>query len=478
MACQSLHLGPAWIWKKADDATTVLFTVELLVRIFEKGLPKGEPADEVRKRQEEWEKEIESLDQNKMEVHQSQLRLIREQVATFIRDLAVLQGQVSALFLLKDNLSTNLSSSLAPLQNDVKEQKAKLMAQEQLVASTQKRMDYLEQMLGDSVERHTQDLESAKLAHSRLADETKAREAHHASVAERLNYIEQLVGDSFEKHSKEIQGLKDSSHSRLETMHSRLSAFETEATKNSLRERVDYLEKLLGDSLEKHSQGIQVAHGNLQEQMFKLHGSLHERLDRLENKTASPVAFEELLAQEQAERSKHHSSVEGRMESVQKTLDIFDSLLRKEIEERGKDYQRLWDAIDTHTHDLSTQVIGEAVGGYEVTVVAISLFSMVITQQAAATANGQAPNGAAMQKMKVLRTLRLLRLLRLFRVFKGVEEVNRFVELLLNSVRTVFLSLIVVLAGATLLLTVIIACGATAKAWLREHSLPKLPEIH
>ena len=31
MACQSLHLGPAWIWKKADDTTTVLFTVELLV---------------------------------------------------------------------------------------------------------------------------------------------------------------------------------------------------------------------------------------------------------------------------------------------------------------------------------------------------------------------------------------------------------------------------------------------------------------
>lgn len=41
-------------------------------------------------------------------------------------------------------------------------------------------------------------------------------EAHHASVAERLNYIEQLVGDSFERHSREIQ----SSHTRLETMSS------------------------------------------------------------------------------------------------------------------------------------------------------------------------------------------------------------------------------------------------------------------
>ncbi|CAJ1363066.1 unnamed protein product [Effrenium voratum] len=100
-----------------------------------------------------------------------------------------------------------------------------------------------------------------------------------------------------------------------------------------------------------------------------------------------------------------------------------------------------------------------------------------MTQQAAATANGQAPNSAAMQKMKVLRTLRLLRLLRLFRVFKGVEEVNRFVELLLNSVRTVFLALIVFCAGAAVLLTVLVACGATAQAWLRTHSLPKLPQV-
>ncbi|CAE7033184.1 SCN10A [Symbiodinium natans] len=115
---------------------------------------------------------------------------------------------------------------------------------------------------------------------------------------------------------------------------------------------------------------------------------------------------------------------------------------------------------------------------FDALVVAISLFSMVMSQQAAASANGQAPNGAAMQKMKVLRTLRLLRLLRLFRVFKGVEEVNRFVELLLNSVRTVFLSMVIVAAGVALVATAIIACGATAKAWLRDHSLPKLPEIH
>lgn len=37
MAVQTTSLGPVIVWEYADDITTVLFTLELLVRIFEKG---------------------------------------------------------------------------------------------------------------------------------------------------------------------------------------------------------------------------------------------------------------------------------------------------------------------------------------------------------------------------------------------------------------------------------------------------------
>eukprot|EP00931_Biecheleriopsis_adriatica_P090831 TRINITY_DN64755_c0_g1_i1.p1 TRINITY_DN64755_c0_g1~~TRINITY_DN64755_c0_g1_i1.p1 ORF type:complete len:208 (+),score=45.06 TRINITY_DN64755_c0_g1_i1:42-665(+) len=116
---------------------------------------------------------------------------------------------------------------------------------------------------------------------------------------------------------------------------------------------------------------------------------------------------------------------------------------------------------------------------FDTLVVAISLFSMIMAQQAASNSKGHGPasNSANMNKMKMLRTLRLLRLLRLFRVFKGVEEVNRFVELLLNSVRMVFLGLIVASAFAVLLITILIACGTTGSAWLRTHKLPSMPSI-
>jgi len=52
-----------------------------------------------------------------------------------------------------------------------------------------------------------------------------------------------------------------------------------------------------------------------------------------------------------------------------------------------------------------------------------------------------------------------------FPTFSSIERPRQFLIGPSNEVRTVFLSLIVVLAGATLSLTVIIACGATAAWW-------------
>lgn len=37
MALQAASLGPPTVWERADDITTVLFALELIVRIFEKG---------------------------------------------------------------------------------------------------------------------------------------------------------------------------------------------------------------------------------------------------------------------------------------------------------------------------------------------------------------------------------------------------------------------------------------------------------
>eukprot|EP00928_Gymnodinium_smaydae_P045297 TRINITY_DN30218_c0_g1_i1.p2 TRINITY_DN30218_c0_g1~~TRINITY_DN30218_c0_g1_i1.p2 ORF type:complete len:113 (-),score=39.60 TRINITY_DN30218_c0_g1_i1:65-403(-) len=91
--------------------------------------------------------------------------------------------------------------------------------------------------------------------------------------------------------------------------------------------------------------------------------------------------------------------------------------------------------------------------------------------------DGSEGSGGAMKQMKVLRTLRLLRLLRLFRVFKGIEKVNQFVDVLLDSAAVAFVGLIVVCALTALLTTMALAVFASAKAWLAQHHLPEMPEI-
>jgi len=108
--------------------------------------------------------------------------------------------------------------------------------------------------------------------------------------------------------------------------------------------------------------------------MEKLHGTIQEKLDRFEKQPpgvihdmvqkerAARAAIEEVLGQEKAQRTRHLSTLDEKVDSLHKSMSIFDSLLRKEIDERSKEYHRLWDAIDTHTHDLSTQVIGESIG--------------------------------------------------------------------------------------------------------------------
>ncbi|CAE8688874.1 unnamed protein product [Polarella glacialis] len=315
------------------------------------GLYEGE---DVVQRQVEWEREIETLDQKEMELHQSQVRLIREQTAIFIRDLGVLQLEVAVL---KDTISSGDMVDTRHIQTQMLEQAGAIKQQEQLNASLKQRVDYLERLLGESADRHSAELESAKSAQARLAIDAKNREAHHVSVTERLGYVEKLVGDSFEKHARELQ----SSQMKLEQMHSRLASCEIhasgiegvrsaqaelsnqnltkEASHASMQERLDFVESLLGDSSDKHSQAISAAHNRLEQ----LHGAVQEQLGSRLEQTASALRermdrFEKTNT-EQSER--HGREIEEKHSSVQQRLTYVE--------------QQLGDSVDKHARELERQ---------------------------------------------------------------------------------------------------------------------------
>merc|ERR1719469_1331578 len=92
--------------------------------------------------------------------------------------------------------------------------------------------------------------------------------AVHASLPERMAFVEKLRGDSADKHTKEIEALKQA-HSK----HAK-SLDEHHAT---VEQRIDYVEKMLGDSADKHAKelrALKAAHDKHASDVSELKGGL------------------------------------------------------------------------------------------------------------------------------------------------------------------------------------------------------------
>lgn len=82
-------------------------------------------------------------------------------------------------------------------------------------ASVADRVQYLEKLLGDSVDAHSSELQALKAEHAKHADavakqarDLQGQDVHHAAMRERMAYLEKLLGDSADKHAAELNSLK------------------------------------------------------------------------------------------------------------------------------------------------------------------------------------------------------------------------------------------------------------------------------
>jgi len=233
-------------------------------------------------------------------------------------------GELSSSKTLLDGLHGRVSAceKLNGSVEDLRKSHAKLANERSLSAhhaGVQERLDYLEGLIGDSADKHASMFADLKASHDKHAaawskhvkdlDQYKGGGQVHSSIEERLNYMEKMVGDSADKHSTEITA----AHAKLEAVHGRLQSFERQNSSStdvrrahsavaslkttaeekhaSLQERVDYLERQLGDSIEKHAREFQVLkdshsrHGRdldgIKSTSVK-HASVEERLDYVE----------------------------------------------------------------------------------------------------------------------------------------------------------------------------------------------------
>jgi len=210
------------------------------------------------------------------------------------------------------------------------------LANEEQHATLLEKVDYLDKSLADNAERHARELRSVKDTHSKFKQNVEA------------------ISNSFEKHGADAAA----AHSGISELHGRLSAFESQAnvlsdlkkahgsvsTENanwelrhtSLKERLDFMERMLGEATDKHSQATEAAHVKMDH--------LHSRLADCERNGAMVGDLKKAhgdLATGKSALESHHALMKERMSSVER-------LIEGSIEKHAKDIEALKVAHDRH----------------------------------------------------------------------------------------------------------------------------------
>ncbi|CAE7328362.1 unnamed protein product [Symbiodinium natans] len=231
-------------------------------------------------------------------------------------------------------------------------------------ASLAERVGFLEKALGDSADRHSAELATTRSKveslHSRLGVEQQEQShtrAKHYSLEDRLNFLETYLGESKEKHA----GPADvCSKRKLEELRNQVLAERSTRTRQgeaisehlesekrareALEEAVAHHMANHKQTMESHEKRVQDQFGHervarerhaehveaLVKQEKDARGQHHEiHTDLISKERAARQQIEELLQKESHERSRHHETIGERVDSLQRTVGIFDTLMRK-----------------------------------------------------------------------------------------------------------------------------------------------------
>jgi len=172
------------------------------------------------------------------------------------------------------------------------------------------RLEYVENLIGDNADKHWKEIEEAKGKLGNLHDALKtcANADDHSGVEERLGFLEAFIGESAAQNAKEMAATTNQSVEKRMTMECRL----------------EYIEATLGDCADKHGKELEAAHGKLQD----LHAAVNS-----------------------CAKSEHHNTLEARMEYLESLIG--DSADKHE--KAGKDLE----AAHSRVKDLGSKLSGE-----------------------------------------------------------------------------------------------------------------------
>mmetsp|Transcript_13356 Transcript_13356/g.47163 ORF Transcript_13356/g.47163 Transcript_13356/m.47163 type:complete len:371 (+) Transcript_13356:70-1182(+) len=311
-------------------------------------------ATEANLRQDEWDRQMESLDTGAHELGKAQFRLIREQTATFVRDLSALRQEVVGLKasqaymeqtigLANDKISKEFGQRINVIERFVVDSCSRHDAQEsatrmlkdidlKLLQDGHGRLHdancRIEKLLGDSAEKHQNDLRALKEEQDKCLkhlEDIRQAIARHASLPERVDYLEKLMGQSADKHAKEIQSAKD-----LQT-----------TLQTTVSQRLDYIEKMLGDSADKQAREL----AELDRSFRPTIASLPQRMEYLEKLLGDVESAALKRTHVKEEMDTELAGVRSALVMLPQRLDYMEKL-------HEQDLMKLQAADDQITRDL------------------------------------------------------------------------------------------------------------------------------
>mmetsp|Transcript_60131 Transcript_60131/g.140539 ORF Transcript_60131/g.140539 Transcript_60131/m.140539 type:complete len:625 (+) Transcript_60131:53-1927(+) len=347
--------------------------------------PNTDFSTEVQRKAAEWERQIESLDAKELEIHQTQLRLIREQTAAFRADFVALRKELADTKAFVQRQQANASEQGARLDDILARERQERDASDSSLGG---RVESLERGLpklrdeiaslkilvrGQDVagvlQAHQEELRSLKDSHADLRNLHSAKDQHHATMQQRVEYLEKMMGDSADSHAAHVKQLEDLrlSHDHTQTRHSNTAdklerlRQDKETLHNrhaTFEERLMNLERFMTDSIDKHAKELvetRNIHGRTSadtQALKEKHATVDERLKFLEQTVGESAEHHERHAQEMKHAKLQLDSLHGKLSEHQSLSEGRDRHHASMGERLRFLEQALGDSADKHSREL------------------------------------------------------------------------------------------------------------------------------
>ena len=286
---------------------------------------------------------MQTLDQQEREVHQTQLRVVREQTSCLGRDLAALKTELGELKLTLGNVQSKSSSDKTLMENSQKkhmqvvDQLLKhLMEQNQLMVTQDKLVavkDQMEQSFRDNFQ---------KVAEAQQVLDDRAQQRLEL-LEKQMSEFQHLLQLQQEKQLELVQELKLDHKEQLQESHS------------TLQQSLDEIRAHHENTTNLHQEKLATSHGDLEQRLKELHASHNETANNHQDLAQKMEMEHGRMGDSLAKLQESHQDANGKHEALAKFVEEVageGGALHKKLNDMQ---EGAVNAVQEHVHSIRAQ---------------------------------------------------------------------------------------------------------------------------